>query len=151
MKNQAKEQKGKGKSKGKKLSNPHYKEDKGKGKANPKAKVRESQTREKGKLTHPSLPRTRARESNSSFPKANNGAAYASKRGILHKLAGGIRNLTSSSHNSTRKEQLGLSKVSLHLHKLGVNNLGPSKLLLSGLAAIKLCNGWAVRSLSFTA
>ena len=136
--NQAKEQKGKGKSKGKKLSNPHYiGRTKAKEKANPKAKVRESQTKGKGKLTHPSLPRARARESNS-FPKANNGAAYASKRGILHKLAGGIRNLTSNSHNSTRKEQLGQQKASNN--KLGVSNLGLSK-LLSGLAAIKLCNG----------
>ena len=103
-----------------------------------KAKAKASLTKEKGKLTSPSLQLRKAK-GNNSFQKANNGAAYASKRGILHKLAGGIRILTSSSF-STKKEQLGRQKASNN--KLGVSNhLGLSKLLLSGLAAIKLCNG----------
>ena len=137
--NQAKE-KGKGKSKNKKLSNPHYKQEtRAKEKEKAKAKVKESLTKEKGKLTNPSLQLTKAKGNSISFPKANNGAAYASKRGILHKLAGGIRILTSSSF-STKKAQLGRQKVSNN--KLGVSNhLGLSKLLLSGLAAVKLCNG----------
>ena len=83
-----------------------------------KAKVRESLTKEKGKLTNPSLQLQKAKGNSNSFPKANNGAASASKRGILHKLAGGIRILTSSSF-STRKEQLGRQKASNNLHKLG--------------------------------
>ena len=70
-----------------------------------KAKVKESLTKEKEKLTKPNLQLTKVR-ANSSFPKANNGAAYASKRGILHKLAGGIK-IPTSSRASTRKEQLG--------------------------------------------
>ena len=101
--NQAKE-KGKGKSKNKKLSNPTLQSQKtrAKEKEKAKAKVRESLTKEKGKLTSPSLQLRKAK-GNNSFQKANNGAAYASKRGILHKLAGGIRILTSSSF-STKKE-----------------------------------------------
>ena len=140
--NQAKE-KGKGKSKNKKLSNPHYKQEekgkpsKGKGKGKGKGKPNKG----KGEAYQSQPAASKAKGNSSSFPKANNGAAYASKRGILHKLAGGIRILTSSSF-STRKEQLGRQKASNNLHKLGVSNhLGLSKLLLSGLAAIKLCNG----------
>ena len=133
--------KGKSKGKGKKLNNPRYKqEDKGKGKGKSKGKGKEKPNKGKGKLTNPSLQLQKAKGNSSSFPKANNGAAYASKRGILHKLAGGIRILTSSSF-STKKAQLGQQKASSNLHKLGVSNLGLSKLLLSGLAELKLCNG----------
>ena len=142
--------KGKSKGKGKKLNNPHYKqEEKGKGKGKGKSKGKGKPSKGKGKLTHPSLQLTKAKGNSNSFPRTNNGAAYASKRGILHKLAGGIRILTSSSF-STKKAQLGRQKASSNLHKLGVSNhLGLSKLLLSGL--VGLCNGLADLSLSFTA
>ena len=147
--NQAKEQKGKGKVKARSLTHTTSRKVQ-KAKEKEKAKAKESLAKEKGKLTHPSLHLTKAKGSSSSFPRTNNGAAYASKRGILHKLAGGIRIPTSSSI-STRKEQLGQQKASSNLHKLGASNhLGLSKLLLSGLEELSLYNGLADLSLSFT-
>ena len=122
-----------------------------KAKGKEKAKAKESLAKGKGKLTHPSLHLTKAKGSSNSFPRTNNGAAYASKRGILHKLAGGIR-IPTSSRTSTRKEQLGQQRASSNLHKLGASNhLGLNKLQLSGLEGLSLFNGLADLSLSFTA
>ena len=51
--------------------------------------------------------------------------------------------------SAPKRKQLGRQKASNN--KLGVSNhLGLSKLLLSGLEAIKLCNGWVDLSLNFT-
>ena len=124
-----------------------------KAKRKEKEKAKESLAKGKGKLTHPSLHLTKAKGSSSSFPRINNGAAYASKRGILHKLAGGIR-IPTSSRISTRKEQLGQPRASSNNpHKLGQvasNHLGHNKLQLSGLEGLSLFNGLEDLSLSFT-
>ena len=121
-----------------------------KAKAKEKEKAKESLAKGKGKLTHPSLHLTKAKGSSNSFPRTNNGAAYASKRGILHKLAGGIR-IPTSSRPSTRKEQLGQQRANSNPHKLGASNhLGLNKLQLSGLEGLSLFNGLADLSLSFT-
>ena len=47
-----------------------------------KEKAKESLTKGTGKLTHPSLHLSKARESSNSFPRNNSGAAIARKRVI---------------------------------------------------------------------
>ena len=125
--------KGKSKGKGKKLSNPHYKEDKGKGKDKGKSKGKGKGKPSKGKgEAYQSQPAAYKGKGKQQLPKNQQWCSICFKRGILHKLAGGIRILTSSSF-STKKEQLGQLKVSNKLHKLGdSNHLGRSN-QLSGL------------------
>ena len=101
-------------------SNPSFKqqlEQGGKRKKRGKEKEK-SLTKEKVKLTLPSLQPTKARGSMHSFQQDSNGATYAGRKGIEPKLAGGTT--TSSINSSTYSNKLGTTQASCSngLHKL---------------------------------
>ena len=134
--NQAKEQKGKGKSKSKKL-NPHYKQEGAKGKGKGKGKPGKG----KGEA-YPSQPASYKGKGKQQLPKNQQWCSICFKKGHLAQACWWNPDPYQQQNQHQKGCSLADKRPASNLHKLGVSNhLGLSKLQLSGLVGLSLCNG----------
>ena len=132
--------KGKSKGKGKKLTNPHYKQEekgkpsKGKGKGKGKGKPNKG----KGEAYQSQPAAYKGKGKQQQLPKSQQWCSICFKKGHLAQACW----WNPDPYQQQLQHQLADEMASNNLRKLGVSNhLGLSKLLLSGLAELKLCNG----------